>query len=298
MLKSLQTKWKVSPARLVLILATFALGGSGTGWLGKKIIGWLSMESPFWFVPVYIIIVTIIWPFAVLLVSIPLGQFLFFKIYIGKLAKKITSKKTQRKKEAPSSSKKGIVVFASGAGSNAQQIIQHFTGSTIAQVSLVVCNKPGAGVIAIAKQENIRVLLIEKENFFRGDGYLPQLKNAGADLIVLAGFLWKMPPSLVTAFPRRIINIHPALLPKFGGKGMYGLNVHQSVINTGEVQSGITIHYVDEHYDSGDIIFQTACPVLHGDTPAILATRIHTLEHLHYARVIEEILDPKNPKTT
>ncbi|MES2881164.1 MAG: phosphoribosylglycinamide formyltransferase [Bacteroidota bacterium] len=291
MLKSLQAKWKVSPARLVLILATFALGGSGTGWIGKKVMAWLSIDSPFLFVPVYVIIVTIIWPFAVLLVSIPLGQFSFFKMYIGKLANKLTLNKSRAGKKESTDIKKNIVLFASGAGSNAQQIIQHFSNSPVATVSLVVCNKPGAGVIAIAEKAGVAVLLIEKEHFLSGDGYLPQLKNAGADLIVLAGFLWKMPAILVTAFPRRIINIHPALLPKFGGKGMYGLHVHQSVINTGDVQSGITIHYVDEHYDSGDIIFQTACPVLDGDTPEVLATRIHTLEHLHYPVVIEEILN-------
>ncbi len=298
MLKSLQTKWKVSPARLVLILTTFAFGGSATGWLGKKVMAWLSIEHPILFVPIYIIIVTIIWPCAVLLVSIPLGQFLFFKVYIGKLAKKMSSKRNKQKIGPANNAKKNIVVFASGAGSNAHKIIEHFTNSPVAQVSLVVCNKPGAGVIAIAEKEGVPVLLIEKENFFRGDRYMPQLKNAGADLIVLAGFLWKMPASLVAAFPRGIINIHPALLPKFGGKGMYGLNVHQSVISSGEVQSGITIHYVDEHYDSGDIIFQTACPVLDGDTPETLAQRIHTLEHLHYPIVIEEILEPKKSRTT
>ena len=106
---------------------------------------------------------------------------------------------------------------------------------------------------------------------------------------MLAGFLWKVPQTLIDAFPRRIINIHPALLPKYGGKGMYGPFVHEAVISSGEVQSGITIHYVDEHYDNGDIIFQTACPVLPGDTPEKLALRIHQLEHLHYPRVVGEI---------
>jgi phosphoribosylglycinamide formyltransferase 1 len=185
---------------------------------------------------------------------------------------------------------KHIVIFASGAGSNAQQIINYFRNAPEVQVALIVCNKPGAGVLSIAEKEGIPVLLIEKERFFRGDGYVPELEKARTDLVVLAGFLWKIPRSLINAFPRRIINIHPALLPKYGGKGMYGAYVHQSVLSAGEVESGITVHYVDEHYDNGDVIFQTACPVLENDTPETLARRIHQLEHLHYPRVVEEII--------
>ena len=184
-----------------------------------------------------------------------------------------------------------ITIFASGAGSNAAQIISFFKDHQKARVGLVVCNKAGAGVIGIAEKEGIPVLMIEKERFFRGDGYLPELLQAHTGLIVLAGFLWKMPRVLVDAFPRKIINIHPALLPKYGGKGMYGQYVHQSVLNAGEVESGITIHYVDEHYDNGDVIFQTACPVLEGDTPEKLAGRIHQLEHLHFPRVIGEVVE-------
>ena len=188
------------------------------------------------------------------------------------------------------SSKFKIAVFASGAGSNAQKIIAHFKDSALAQVGLVVCNKPGAGVISIAQKESIPVLLIEKEPFFRGDAYLPYLKETGINFIVLAGFLWRMPQTLIDAYPKKIVNIHPALLPKYGGRGMYGQYVHEAVINAGEVESGITIHYVDEHYDNGDIIFQTACPVLPADGPADIAHRIHQLEHLHYPAVIEEVL--------
>lgn len=153
-----------------------------------------------------------------------------------------------------------------------------------------MCNKPGAGVISIAQNEQIPLLLIEKERFSRGDGYLPELKAAHAGFLVLAGFLWKIPQVLIDSFPRRIINIHPALLPKYGGKGMYGQYVHETVLQAGEVQSGITIHYVDEHYDNGDVIFQTACPILEGDTASTLAQRIHQLEHLHYPLVIEDLL--------
>jgi phosphoribosylglycinamide formyltransferase 1 len=187
-------------------------------------------------------------------------------------------------------SAKHITIFASGAGSNAQRIINYFKDSNLATVALIVCNKPGAGVISIAENENIPLLLIDKERFFNGDGYLPQLQDAKTDLVVLAGFLWKIPQVLIDAYPKRIINIHPALLPKYGGKGMYGQYVHEAILNAGEMESGITIHYVDEHYDNGDIIFQTACPVLEADSPEALAHRIHQLEHLHYPLVIEEVL--------
>lgn len=192
----------------------------------------------------------------------------------------------------PSASQKlqGITIFASGAGSNASRIIDYFRNSTLARVCLVICNKPGAGVISIAEKEGIPVLIIEKERFFKGDGYLPEIRQAGTNLIVLAGFLWKIPQALIDAYPRRIINIHPALLPKYGGRGMYGQYVHESVLNAGEMESGITIHYVDEHYDNGDILFQTACPVLDTDSPESLANRIHQLEHLHYPLVIDDLI--------
>jgi len=191
----------------------------------------------------------------------------------------------------PETAIKHLVIFASGAGSNAQQIINYFKGSATANIVLIVCNKPGAGVISIAEKENIPVLIIEKERFLKGDGYLPELQKAKTDLIILAGFLWKIPQILIDNNPRRIINIHPALLPKYGGKGMYGQYVHEAILGAGEVESGITIHYVDEHYDNGDIIFQTGCPILEGDTPEVLAQRIHKLEHLYYPAVIEDIVE-------
>lgn len=185
---------------------------------------------------------------------------------------------------------KKIAIFASGAGSNAQKIIDHFRRSERARVALILCNKPGAGVLKIAEKENIPSLLIEKEKFLRGNAYADELREAGISFIVLAGFLWKIPQSLIRAFPGAIVNIHPALLPKYGGKGMYGHHVHQAVIGNMETQSGITIHYVDELYDHGNIIFQATCPVLADDSPETLAARIHVLEHLHYPRVIEELL--------
>ena len=183
-----------------------------------------------------------------------------------------------------------LAIFASGAGSNAQRIIQHFSSSSQIKCALVVCNKAGAGVTDIAAKAGIPVLMIEKEPFFRGDAYTADLKNRGIDFIVLAGFLWKLPSRLVAAYPGKIINIHPALLPKYGGKGMYGNFVHEAVIAAGEKESGITVHYVDELYDHGNIIFQASCPVVEGDTPASLAKKIHVLEHTHYPAVIEKTL--------
>ncbi len=183
---------------------------------------------------------------------------------------------------------KKIAIFASGAGSNAKKIIEYFAGHEGIFVGLIVCNKPGAGVLQIAAEFHIPVLLIEKEQFFQGNGYIDELKDAGIDFIVLAGFLWKIPQMLIHAYRNKIVNIHPALLPKFGGKGMYGSKVHEAVIAAGEKESGITIHYVDEHYDNGDVIFQATCPVLQNDTADSLAAKIHKLEHENFARVVEE----------
>jgi phosphoribosylglycinamide formyltransferase 1 len=189
-----------------------------------------------------------------------------------------------------------IAIFASGAGSNAKKIIEHSLLPTASgaeksyEVALIVCNKPNAGVLSIAAEYHIETLLIEKENFFRGDAYIPLLKEKQVDWIILAGFLWKIPSALIKAYPQRIINIHPALLPKYGGKGMYGHFVHEAVIAAGETESGITIHFVDEQYDHGDTIFQASCEVRKEDTPETLAKRIHALEHEHFAKVIEQLL--------
>lgn len=199
---------------------------------------------------------------------------------------------------------KKIAVFASGAGTNTSRIIEYFRTSPShppsptereglspkIEVALIVCNNPAAAVLGIAAKENIPSLVIEKERFVRGDAYLPLLKENKIDLIVLAGFLWKIPAALINVYPRKIINIHPALLPKFGGQGMYGHHVHTSVIDAKEKESGITIHYVDEHYDKGDIILQVKCPVLENDTVDSLAHRIHLLEHEWYPKIIERLL--------
>jgi len=181
-----------------------------------------------------------------------------------------------------------LAVFASGTGSNARRLIEHFQSGPLATVALIVCNKPGAGVLQIAAEQGIPTLLVEKERFFRGDGYVADLKSQQIDFVILAGFLWKVPGSLIEAFPHRIVNIHPALLPNYGGKGMYGRYVHEAVLAAGDPESGITIHEVDEQYDHGAHLFQATCPVLPGDTPDSLAHRIHELEHRHYPRVVEE----------
>lgn len=187
-----------------------------------------------------------------------------------------------------------IAIFASGAGSNAAEIIKYFRSHQKIAVSLIVCNKPGAGVLTIAENAHIPTLIIDKEQFFRGDGYVPFLISKKIDFIVLAGFLWKIPPTIISAFPNAIINIHPALLPSYGGKGMYGMNVHASVLSNGDKESGITIHYVDEHYDNGDVIFQDRCIVDPDDTPESLAAKVHKLEYEHYPRIIEQVVSLRN----
>jgi formyltetrahydrofolate-dependent phosphoribosylglycinamide formyltransferase len=305
MLERLQKKWRVTPLQLVLILLTFAIGGSLTGYAGRKIVSLLGIDQNWLWVIVYIIIVVLLWPIAVLLISLLTGQFRFFSKYIRRIGVRVrvvSETRVESRQTRAGSLESGVgvdgskrvfhlAIFASGAGSNAQKIIDHFRNDPSVRIALIICNNPSAGVLAIAAKENIPSLLIEKEKFFRGDGYLPELKQREIDFIVLAGFLWKLPSALIRAYPRKIINIHPALLPKYGGKGMYGENVHSSVINAGEKESGITIHYVDEHYDHGDIIFQASCPLAAGDTPATLSQRIHQLEHEHYPRVIEKLLD-------
>ena len=184
---------------------------------------------------------------------------------------------------------KQIAIFSSGAGSNAKKVIEYFASPPSplltergATVSLIVCNKPEAGVLKIAAENNIPVLIIEKEKFFRGNAYTDELKAAGIDFIVLAGFLWKMPVALIKTFHRKMINIHPALLPKYGGKGMYGNFVHEAVIANKEKESGISIHYVDEVYDNGQIILQATCLVAENDTPETLAKKVQSLEHRHF----------------
>jgi phosphoribosylglycinamide formyltransferase 1 len=188
-----------------------------------------------------------------------------------------------------------FAIFASGAGTNAKNIIHHFRHHPVISVSLVVCNKPGAGVLTIAHEEGIPALLIEKEAFFDGTAYVPELREKKIDFIILAGFLWKIPEALIKAYPRRIINIHPALLPKHGGKGMYGRFVHEAVIAAADKETGITIHYVDEQYDNGEPIFQARVTIEAGDNPGTLAKKVQELEYKHFPRVIEGVVNATQP---
>lgn len=306
MFDRLQQKWKVNGLQLALILCTFAIGGSITGYAGRRLMPLLGIEQDWLWIIVYIILVSLLWPLAVLLISIPFGQFRFFVKYLKKIGKRMGltgSRKPEAGGQKPgitsnpkpqNSDPCRIAIFASGAGSNAQKIIDHFRYSKKARVTLIVCNKPGALVLSIAEAEHIPVLITGKEEF-NTSGYAEELQEQGIDLIVLAGFLWKIPAALIKAFPGRIINIHPALLPGYGGKGMYGLRVHQAVIDNKEKESGISIHYVDEIYDHGRVIFQAKCPLLQYETAESLAQRIHKLEHEHYPRIIERLIDGNGP---
>jgi formyltetrahydrofolate-dependent phosphoribosylglycinamide formyltransferase len=286
MLEKLQQRWKVNGVNLILIIFTFALGGSLCGIAGRKIMEVTSIEKGIIWILAYILLITLLWPLCVILISIPLGQFSFFKKYIHKIWAKITGNKIA---DIPL-----IAIFASGAGSNAQKIINYFNTNNTAKIELVVCNNESAGVLDIAKKYTIDTLLIEKDKFFNTDIYIRELQKRGIRFIVLAGFLWKVPSSLINAYPNRIVNIHPALLPKYGGKGMYGNRVHEAVIAAGDKESGITIHYVDELYDHGNIIFQATCKIDEKDTPGSLAQKIHLLEHQHYPTVIDKILKMQN----
>jgi phosphoribosylglycinamide formyltransferase-1 len=182
-----------------------------------------------------------------------------------------------------------LIIFASGTGTNAAAIIAYFKQNGKANVALIVSNKPDAGVLEIAKREHIPFLIINKHTIHE-TLLIDQLQSYNPSLIVLAGFMWKVPENIIAAFPGKIINIHPSLLPKYGGKGMYGHHVHDAVIVAKEKESGITVHYVNEAYDEGNIILQAHCTVSPNDTPASLANNIHKLEHFYYPRVIEHLL--------
>lgn len=185
---------------------------------------------------------------------------------------------------------KNIAIFASGSGTNAENIIKYFSNRMTAKVVLVLSNRREALVMERAAKLKVPAKFFDRNEFYGSEkvsGYLQEYK---ADFIVLAGFLWLVPEKILAGYCGRIVNIHPALLPAYGGKGMYGEKVHKSVIENGEKESGITIHYVNQSYDKGDVIFQARCQVLPGDSPGSLANRVHELEYLHYPRVIEELI--------
>ena len=183
-----------------------------------------------------------------------------------------------------------IAIFASGSGSNAENIVHYFSGSSEFQFPLIISNQPNAYIHKRAETLKIPSFTFTKEQFFDAKPVLELLTEYNIDAIVLAGFLLKIPTLLIQHFPDKIINIHPALLPKFGGKGMYGAKVHEAVKEAGEPETGITIHYVNENYDDGNIIFQARCPISAADTAEMIAAKVHLLEHEYYPQVIEKIL--------
>lgn len=186
---------------------------------------------------------------------------------------------------------KKIIVFASGSGTNAENIIKYFKDSATAEVSLVLSNNQSAKVLERAHKLNVIALHFDKTAFYNTNDVLHILEDTQPDLIVLAGFLWLFPNKILEKFPNKVINLHPALLPKFGGKGMYGNNVHQAILENKEKETGITIHYVNENYDEGQVIFQTAFPVDSQDTVESIAEKIHELEYRHFPKVIEDLLE-------
>lgn len=328
MLKRLQQKWNVSGKQFFIILCVFAITGTTTAWLSKVITGWVGFTAEtFWLWKFLLRAGMLIIGYQVILLSVAFifGQFPFFWQYekkmlrwmgIGGKEKAVSDKTGNRERSAISgqpaeasptdhslftnphshmSSPTRLAIFASGTGSNAQKIIDFFRNDPTVTIALIVSNKPAAGVLQIAEREKIASLIIEKGNFFNGDGYTEELKKNNIDWIILAGFLWKVPVSLIQAFPGKIVNIHPALLPKYGGKGMYGHFVHEAVIAAGEAQSGITIHYVDELFDHGAHIFQAFCSIDVTDTPETLAKKVQLLEHEHFSEVIKQLVTQNVP---
>lgn len=186
---------------------------------------------------------------------------------------------------------KRIVIFASGGGTNAENLIKFFHNRDNASVIQVLTNNPHAKVLDRCKKLKVSALSFNRTAFTGTDDVLNILKLAQPDLIVLAGFLWKFPEHIINEFPNKVINVHPALLPKFGGKGMYGMYVHEAVVNQKETETGITIHYVNEHYDEGAIIFQAKCKVLPEDSAEDVAKKIHELEMEYFPKVVEELLN-------
>ena len=189
-----------------------------------------------------------------------------------------------------SKSVKNIAILASGAGSNAQKILEHFSDRMDITVRFIVSNKQEAGVLNIAKAASIDTFVVTRDSFYSSTDLLVELDKRNIDFIVLAGFLWLIPPYLIQHYPDRIINIHPALLPKYGGKGMYGHFVHEAVHLAKENYSGITIHYVNEKYDEGSVVFQERCEILPSDQPEDIAKKVQILEHLYYPTVIDQLV--------
>jgi len=186
---------------------------------------------------------------------------------------------------------KRIAIFASGSGSNAENIIRYFSTKENTKVTLILSNNPQSFVLKRAERLNIKGIFFDRNDFYKSDRIINILLEEKIDFIVLAGFLWLVPDNIINKYAGRIINIHPALLPAYGGKGMYGDAVHKAVIENREKESGITIHFVNNEYDKGAIIFQAQCVVEPHDDYASLADKIHNLEYEHFPRVIEEVIN-------
>lgn len=186
--------------------------------------------------------------------------------------------------------KKRIAIFASGSGTNAEEIFKKFQNHPTADVTVLLSNNTNAYALIRAEKFEVATKVFDRKTFRESNEIVDFLLNKRIDLIVLAGFMWLVPINLVSAFPNRIINIHPALLPKYGGKGMYGMHVHQAVKDNNESETGITIHYVNDKYDEGQIIYQVSCPISNSDTPDDIANKVHLLEYEHYPRIIEELI--------
>lgn len=184
-----------------------------------------------------------------------------------------------------------IAIFGSGNGSNAQHISEYFANNNKVKISTFVANKKDAYIIERAKKLGIPCRIFNRNDFYYTNNVVDYLKEMEIDIIVLAGFLWLIPENILQAYPQRIINIHPALLPLYGGKGMYGMNVHQAVIDNKEVESGITIHFVNDKYDEGTTIFQAKCNITPKDTAETLAQKIHLLEYEHFPKTIENVIN-------
>jgi phosphoribosylglycinamide formyltransferase 1 len=183
-----------------------------------------------------------------------------------------------------------LALFASGSGTNVQNIIEYFKQNTLINIRCILSNREDAYALERAKKFNIRHLTFNREEFYNSNRVVEYLISCEVNFVVLAGFLWLVPNNLIRQYPDRIINIHPALLPDYGGRGMYGMKMHEAVIANGEKESGITIHYVNEHYDEGNIIFQAKCTIDPSDTPETLASKIHKLEYEHYPKIIEQLV--------
>jgi phosphoribosylglycinamide formyltransferase-1 len=183
-----------------------------------------------------------------------------------------------------------LAIFASGNGSNAQRIAEYFSKHEKIRIDLILSNNPKAYVLERAKKLHMPYIIFTRHDLEDTNHVLDILTVQGINFIILAGFLWLIPVSILRAYSGRILNIHPALLPKYGGKGMYGLKVHEAVLNAGDKESGISIHSVNEKYDEGQIIFQARCPVEPGDTPETLAARVHELEYRYYPEIIEKVI--------